>query len=277
MSGIAVGVKTDIPSFSAKSILKAYKADDPSLLEPSVDLLIDKNNSELERLWRTGRGRVVYAYKISRQRSQDGKTEGILFESATDTSTEIFTPNLKKFSKLIEDGKVYTEDLTDDQGPKLFIGRVPGARGITIDDIESIARKICYSAKEYSCWVTDGTKAFRIPIKDWVHYTYTNYIELINRVNQKNIEKIQFQIAVQEALPFISQYLTTVNIKATEKELSEKLSLHIDVVKAALDKPIRQIIANKDNSDRIKSLKSKLKELKKFDPVKYTEEIINKL
>lgn len=276
-TGIAVGVKTDIPSFSAKSILAAYKANDPNLLEPSVDLLIDKKNSELERLWYTGKGRVVYAYKISRQKSPDGKTEGILFESSTDTSTEIFTPNLKKFDKLIAEGKVYTEDLTDDAGPKLFVGRVPNARGITIDNIEEIARKICYSAKEYQVWITDGTKAFRTPIKDWVDYTYRNYTELISKVNQRNIEKVQFQIAIQEALPLISKYLVEINIKASIKELSGKLNLSPSVVEAALEKPIKQIIQNKDNSDRIKTLKAKLKELKKFDPITYTEEIIMRL
>jgi hypothetical protein len=42
-------------------------------------------------------------------------------------------------------------------------------------------------------------------------------------------------------------------------------------------KPISQLRKNKDNSERIKALKDKLKELKKFDPVVYTEEIINKL
>lgn len=275
--GIGVGCRTDIPSFSAKSILAAYKANDPSLLESSVDLIIDKRKSELKRLWETGKGKVVYAYKISRQKSADGKTEGILFESKSDTATEIFVPNIKKYDKLIEDGKVYTEDLTDDQGPKLFVGRVPGARGITVDDIEAIARKICYSAKEYNCWVTDGEKAFRIPIRDWVDFCYKNYITLITKVNQRNIEKTQFQIAVQEALPLISKYLVGVNIKATPKELSQKLGLHPDVVDAALEKPIRQIIQNKDTSDRVKSLKQKLKELQAFDPVAYTENVIQML
>lgn len=276
-TGLGVGCKTDIPSFSAKSILAAYKANDPSLLESSVDLIIDKRKSELKKLWETGKGKVVYAYKISRQKSADGKTDGILFESGSETATEIFTPNIKKYDKLIEDGKVYIEDLTDDQGPKLFIGRVPGARGITIDDIEAIARKICYSAKEYNCWVTDGMKAFRIPIKDWVDYTYRNYIDLITKVNQRNIEKVQFQIAVQEALPLISKYLVEVNIKASSKELSTKLGIHPDVVEAALEKPIRQIIQNKDTTDRVKSLKQKLKELRSFDPVVYTENVIQML
>ena len=44
-----------------------------------------------------------------------------------------------------------------------------------------------------------------------------------------------------------------------------------------MSKPIGYLRKNKDTSDRIKTLKDKLRDLKKFDPVKYTEEIINKL
>lgn len=276
-TGISVGVKTDIPSFSAKSILAAYKANDPNLLESSVDLIIDKENSELERLWNTGKGRVIYVYKISRQKSPDGRSEGILFESATDTSTEIFTPNLKKFSKLIEEGKVYTEDLTDDQGPKLFIGRVPGARGITVDDIEEIAKKVCYSAKEYQVWITDGVKAFRTPIKDWVDYTYKNYIELIERVNQYKIDHIIFQIDVQKALPIISDYILNKNPKASDSEIIKVLGIPENVVKEVMTKPISWLRKNKDTSERVKALKTKLKELKSFNAINYTDQLIEKL
>ena len=50
-----------------------------------------------------------------------------------------------------------------------------------------------------------------------------------------------------------------------------------EIVEAVMAKPISQLRKNKDNSERIKALKDKLRELKKFDPVAYTEEIINKL
>jgi len=44
-----------------------------------------------------------------------------------------------------------------------------------------------------------------------------------------------------------------------------------------MSKPISYLRANKDTNERVKSLKAKLKELKSFDPVKYTEDIINQL
>ena len=55
------------------------------------------------------------------------------------------------------------------------------------------------------------------------------------------------------------------------------LELPQEVVEVVMSKPISYLRKNKDTAERVKSLKDKLKELKKFDPIKYTEEIINKL
>ena len=273
VSGLGVGVMSEYPNFSPKSMFMAYKKNDPNLLEPNIDILIDKKNSELDRLWNTGKGRVIYSYKISRAMSTDGKSEGILFEG----DTAIFTPKLKGFKKLIEAGKVYTEDITDEKGPKLFVGRVPGAKGITTKDIEDIARKICYDATTYQLNVTNSKTTFRIPLKDWIDYTYKNYIELVSKVNAKKIEKCKFDIMVQEALPFIADYILNKNPKATDSEISKALNIPVEVIEVVMSKPISYLRKNKDTSDRVKGLKDKLKELKRFDPIKYTEEIINKL
>lgn len=273
VSGLGVGISTVYPNFSPWSMYQAYLHNDPNLLEPKIDLLLDKNNSELKRLWETGKGRVIYSYKISRQTSPDGRTEGILFEG----STGIFTPKIKKFKKLEEEGKVYIEDMTDFNGPKLFVGRVPGARGITVENIEEIARKICYDATTYSLNISDGRSSFRIPLKDWLDYTYKNYIALITKVNSKKTEKCKFDIAVQEAIPLVANYIINTNPKASNEEIQGALNLPEEVLKVILDRPLNQIRKIKDNTDRIKALKQKLKDLKAFNPILYTEEIIKKL
>ena len=112
---------------------------------------------------------------------------------------------------------------------------------------------------------------------DWLDYTYKNYLVLVEKVNQKRIDKCLFDIAVQEALPVISNYIINENPRATDNEIMKVLGVPADVVSAVMSKPISQLRKNKDNTERIKALRDKLKELKKFDPVKYTEEIINKL
>ena len=271
VEGLGVAVRTKYPNFSPKSMYQAYINNDPYLLEPNVNLLLDKEHSELERLWKTGKGSVIYAYKISRQLSPDGKAEGILFEG----DTGIFTPNLKKLRTLEAAGKVFIDDMTDLNGPKLFVGRIPGARGITIEEIESLCRKVCYDNTMYQLNVTDGNTTFRIPLYDWIDYTYKNYIKLVTEINVKRIEKVKFEIAVQEALPVISNYIINTNPKATDAEISNTLGVPGDIISAVMSKPISYLRKNKDTSERVKELKNRLKELKKFDPVVYAESIIN--
>lgn len=273
VSGLGVGISTVYPNFSPASLYQAYINNNPQLLEPNVDLFVDKANSELDRLWRTGKGRIIYSYKISRSTGPDGKTEGILFEG----DTGLFTPDVKKFSKLQEEGKVFMEDMTDINGPKLFIGRVPGARGITVEDIETICRKICYSAVTYNLNVTNGKTAFRIPLYDWLDYTYKNYINLITAVNKKRIEKTKFDIKVLESTPVIADYVLNKNPKATDEEISTTLGIEIPVVEAVMSKPISTLRKNKDTSSRLKDMKAKLKDLKLFNPISYVESIINKM
>ena len=271
VEGLGVGIRTKYPNFSPKSLYQAYINNNPYLLEPNVNLLLDKEHSELERLWKTGKGSVVYAYRISRQMSPDGKAEGILFEG----DTGIFTPNLTKLRALETAGKIFIDDMTDLNGPKLFVGRIPGARGITIEEIETLCRKACYNNTVYQLNVTDGNTAFRIPLYDWIDYTYKNYIKLVTEINQKRIEKVKFDIMVQEALPVISNYIINTNPKATDKEICDALGVSPEIVSSVMSKPISYLRKNKDTSERVKELKNKLKELKKFDPVVYTENIIN--
>ena len=273
VQGLGLGVSVVYPNFSPKSLYQAYIHDDPKLLEPNVDLLLDKNNSELEKLWRTGKGRIIYAYKISR--FKEDNIEGILFE--TKDGTDIFTPKLNKFKKLVEDGKVFIEDRTDETGSKLVVGRVPGARGITIDEIETIARKSCYDATTYNINLTDGSSVFRMPLKDWLGYTMNNYMEFVSKVNQKRICEVEFAIKVQQSLPLIADYIINTNPSASDNEISKKLGIEEEVVKEVMSKPISYLRKNKDTSERVKALTEKLKELKKFNARKFMESVINRL
>lgn len=273
-SGMGVGISMIYPNFSAWSLYQAYLNNNPNLLEPNVDLILDKSNSELDKLWTTGEGRVIYVYKISRQKSPDGKTDGILFE--TKDGTEIFTPSLKEFNKLEAEGKVFIEDLTDIDGAKLFIGRIPGARGITIDDIEKIAQKCCFKAIKFALNVTNGSSAFRIPLYNWIDYTYKNYISLITNVNKKRIDKCKFDILVQESIPVVAGFINS-KPDATDEEIVKATKVPQEVVDIIMSKPISYIRKNKDTSDRIKVLKDRLVNLQKFNAVKFTEEIIKKL
>ena len=272
VSGIGYGISTTYPNFSPVSMYKALIKDDPKYLEPNVDLLIDKDNSELDKLWTTGKGRVIYSYKLSPYVNEDGK-QGFLFEG----DTCIFTPNLKKIDKYIETGQVFVEDMTSKAGPKLFIGLVNNRGSLNIDGLEKLCRLCCFDATTYQLNVTDGKSAFRIPLRDWLRYSYDNYLKLMREVNANEINKVEFQIFVQQALPKIADYIINKNPKATDDEIAQNLNLSAEVVAAVVNKPISYLRNNRDTRERVSNLKNKLCELKHFDPVKYIEDIIYKL
>ncbi len=274
-SGLGVSISMIYPNFSPWSLYQAYKHNNPNLLEPNVDLILDKKNSELDKLWKLGQGRVVYAYKISRYTNPETGLEGILFE--TKDGTEIFTPKLKPLRKLEEDGKIFIEDITDYESCKMVVYRIPGARGITIEDVEALCRKCCFNATNYNLNVTNGTTAFRIPLYAWIDFTYKRYIDLVTKANQRKIKKTEFDIAVFEAIPIVANYILNINPKATDKELVTKLGMPEEIISTVLGKPISYLRKNSDTTGKVKELKARLKELKKFNPITYTEEIIKRL
>ena len=158
----------------------------------------------------------------------------------------------------------------------MFVGLVSN-RGISLQDLETLCRQCCYDSTVYSLNVTDGKTAFRIPLKDWLDFTYKNYIDLLQQVNVRKIDKVKFDISVQEALPIIADYILNKNPKATDKEICNVFGMPEEIVEAVMSKPISQLRKNKDNTARIKGLKDRLKELKKFNPVTYVEDLVGKL
>ena len=271
MQGLGVALRTEIPSFSMKSLYQALIHDDPNLLESGVDLILDKSRSDLVGLWTKGTAKITYSYHLSRVMSDDGKTEGILFQG----DTGVFQVKLsKKLKKLQEEGKITVDNVSDMSGPKMLISRVPGARGVTIDDIAKLCEEVCRNTTQYTLNVTNSETCFQIPLREWLHYTYDNYIKLLQFSVSKKIAQTEFDIKVQTAMPAVAQMIMA-NPKVSNTEIQKATGYEIEVIEAIMAKPIGQLRKNKDNSDRIKALKERLKNLKTFDPIKHTEEVIN--
>ena len=271
MQGLGVALRTEIPSFSMKSLYQALIHDDPQLLESGVDLILDKSRSDLVGLWTKGTAKITYSYHLSRVTSDDGKTEGILFQG----DTGVFQVKLsKKLKKLQEEGKITIDNVSDMNGPKMLISRVPGARGVTIDDVAKLCEEVCRNTTQYTLNVTNSETCFQIPLREWLRYTYDNYIKLLQFSVSKKITQTEFDIKVQTAMPVVAQMIMA-NPKVTNTEIQKATGFEIEVIEAIMAKPIGQLRKNKDNTDRIKALKERLKNLKAFDPVKHTEEVIN--
>lgn len=272
VSGIGLGISTDLPNFSAKSMYQAYIHDDPSLLEPNIDIDLDKGKSDLSGLWNEGRGRVVYKYRWSRIKGPDGNP-GMLIEG----DAGIFVPRLKRIKDWQADGKVYIEDMVTQDGAKLAIYKVPNVKSITIDDIEKEVEKICVNNNTYSLNVSDGGSAFRIPLREWIKATYTNYINLVTQDNKEEIEKVKFDIKVYSNIEQVANYIINENPKAENEEIIKATGLEPEVVSAIMSRTISNLRKTKDQTEKVKSLKDKLKELKSFNAVEFTDKIINEL
>ena len=78
-------------------------------------------------------------------------------------------------------------------------------------------------------------------------------------------------------MPIISDYIINKNPKATDEDINKTLGIPLDIISSVMSKPISYLRKNKDTASRIKELKDKLKELKKFDPIIFTEGVINQL
>lgn len=272
ISGLGLGISTDLPNFSAKSMYQAYIHDDPSLLEPNIDIDLDKGKSDLSGLWNEGRGRVVYKYRWSRIKGPDGNP-GMLIEG----DAGIFVPRLKRIKDWQADGKVYIEDMVTQDGAKLAIYKVPNVKSITIDDIEKEVEKICVNNNTYSLNVSDGGSAFRIPLREWIKATYTNYINLVTQDNKEEIEKVKFDIKVYSNIEQVANYIINENPKAENEEIIKATGLEPEVVSAIMSRTISNLRKTKDQTEKVKSLKDKLKELKSFNAVEFTDKIINEL
>lgn len=272
ISGIGLGIATDLPNFSAKSMYMAYMNDDPNLLEPNIDIEMDKSKSELGKLWNEGKGRICYKYRVSKIKGPDGNP-GMLLEG----DAGIFIPKLKKLNDWQAEGKVYIEDMITQSGSQLAIYKVPNIKSISIDDIEAEVNKIAVNNMTYTLNVSDGGSAFRIPLREWIKATYTNYINLVVKDNQDNIEQTKFDIKVYSNIEQVANYIINENPKAENEEIAQACGIEMEVVNAIMSRTISNLRKTKDQTEKVKSLKAKLKELKSFDAVKFTEEIVNRL
>lgn len=272
VSGLGLGISTDLPSFSPRSMYQAFIHDDPSLLEPNIDIILNKEKSDLNGIWYNGRGRVTYEYKISRIKGPEGNP-GVLIEG----DSGIFTPNLKRIMDWQSEGKAYKEDMVTQDGAKLAIYKVPNIKSLSIDDIEAEVRRACINNMTYSLNISDGGSAFRIPLREWIKATYNNYINLINSDNEDSIREVEFDILVASNLEKIANYVINVNPKADDAEIATQCGTTMEVVAAVMSRSISNLRKTKSQDEKVKQLNQKLKELKKFNAVKFTEEIVERL
>lgn len=266
--GIGIGCNCNIPAFTAKSMYEALLADDPKLLKAPFGLVLDIKSQGLQDLWNTGVGRVGYAFKATKEQG------GFYLKG----DAELFSANpqgMKHLESWCDEGLIRIVDETDEDGSRLFFERTPGVKKIDDDDIQREVIKSATNTRVYRLTVCRGDQAFIIPLKIWLRECYENYLRLVDKYKQDNINKIKFDIEVYTWLPEVAKILIK-KPESEDQEIADKLKIKVEVVKAIMQKSISSLKKSNDTTEKVASLNNDLKEFTNLDPVKYTESIINK-
>lgn len=275
--GIGIGISTEIPAFSPKSIIDCYLNDDPSLLRPAFDIELDEENSDLHSLWNKGYGNVNWKYKVTKSYSDDG-TDGVYIEG----NTFMFTPDWTTFEEWRSHGWIFIRDESTGEKGRVFIGRNKGVRSINQDQIYDEAVRCASSVNVTSPHkqvmrpaVYDGELARYISLKEWVDNTYTNYVGLINKYKSHNLDRLAFNKKVYTHLKDVAKLIFE-DPAIEEDTIISKLGIELEVVKAILRKTIKTLM-KADTDYELSKIQDDISYYESINPDDYIKNLINNL
>jgi hypothetical protein len=263
--GIGVGLMMSIPAFSPCSLWAAMKKDDPSLLKPPFGLNIV--NSTLQDVWTKGMGFVQYGMRVYQERSELDENRLV---SVIEGSPKIFVPDVNRvFQKELEDELVYVRDESVNN-VRLVISRVKGMRRISDDDVHKLAQKVATKMCYVRIYVSDGEKAIRIGLRDWLQRCWEMYCESFSAYQKDKIEKLQHRIHIFELIPKV--YPLLISNKGT-REIASTLSEKMETIREIESKPLR-LLRKKDFDAETRKLESEVGSIKTMTAEKVGEEFI---
>ena len=265
--GIGIGISTDIPGFTAKSLLDAYINDNYKLLKSSFGYEFPKKE-ELKSLWETGIGKVTVKFKV---KESNGDDLGYIIQGIP----KEFKPNLKKLEPLEEEGKLTIRDISDSECQKLLIERVPNCKSLPKEKLFELVNDAATSSIYYKIVTQDGQKAFAIGIKKWIDITYNNCLDLLEKRRKDIISKKEFDILVYSNFKKIAKYILDKDDMSYE-DIAKTLKLPLDVIEAVSKYSIGSL-RNMDPSEKVVKLKSEIKDQKNMDLKQHIQNIINLL
>lgn len=271
--GIGFGVNARYPMFTPQSLFNAFIHDDPSYLEAPFGMTLTADEAELDSLWFNGYGKLSYKYDVVQTSLESGA--GTMIAGSAD----IFKPRLEEeFYSELASGRVYILDQSDETGTRVFVGRSPNVKAITLDDIYERCVKICEYAKVFRLTVTNGKASSIIPLKEWMSECYMNYLGVIDKYKDSNIQRITFNLKVYQYIDRVAELI--LNDRGIEvQDIIDKINepdCTEEVVKAILKKSINTL-RKTESSDKIEALKKELQYYEDLVPGEYTQQLIQNL
>lgn len=247
--GIGVGLSARYPAFSAKSLMVAQHKNHWKYLRAPDGLKINVQNSELEKLWEEGTGRIEYQFDVE----WDEKDQGVWIRG----DASLFKPRmkLKRLVEYIEDGKIEISDASD-EFMALKMKRTKRTKVINNEQLFDLARQISTLKRKYSLVVCmpDATVQ-SISLRDWLKMSKANYEEAFAAWKENQIEVIELRIALAELLPDVAVMLQDNKRDSTILNALKARGLNEAILEKIKAKPLR-LLRKTDFSKEIANLEA---------------------
>lgn len=278
--GLGIGIRSKIPTFSFKSILEAYKADNPDLLESNGKLAINKRKSELHSLWTTGKGKVSYMFYIDENATSiDGVTKGYMMFGDPRFFQVSLTRNLdgdkeKDILGWIDKGLVIMNDESERVkgkntragNKKIFFTVKPKQTTVTMKMLREELEIMRYSNDTFKLALSNGENTKVTPLRDWIGFCFKNYESLVNEHKKNKFKVFDMKEKVIAVSDDVVDYIRK-NPKADSSQIAKDLKLEEDLVKEVTKKSISVLMkVDKDKElDNIANQRIELNKLKASD------------
>lgn len=262
--GLGLAANTNIPAFTAKSLLAAMKADDYHLLESSYGVQIVNEESTIRKIWEQGHGKITYRMKVYKGRY--GDMNGVFMEGDARLFGHL---NLWPFRKARREGQVV---LMDVDYKTLFIGKQVNIRKIDVDWIYQQCLRIRDVSEVYMITLNKDGSTGRSPLKYWIKSVYDRYVECYKKYVADKISDKKSQILIYSNMREVGKRLIK---RVPHKDISKELNIPEWVITEITKKSIGML--EKDHSNTVNKLKSEIKDLESLDIIKSVDKLIDKL
>ena len=261
--GIGIGSGTKVPIFTAKSLVDAYRENNPLLLESGYGLKIDKTNSSLNRLWTTGTGRLYLSMEVNKV-PRGAEIVG---------KADIFIPDLSKFNYFKNSGKIIVKDLSTDVS-RVSITIHPRISVVNQQFIYDELVKAARFEESYYMRAHYNGVVHPISIYDWIKITMTNYKKLMSKYVENNIAKINFDKLIYSNMRKVGKELMTTD--KSNQDIASELNVPVEVVNDISKRSLNVIRAN-DHDAKLQKLDEKLKIFNNFDYEKSVDDYVSSI
>lgn len=246
--GIAIGINQRIPAFTAKSLIDAYRSDDPTKLESQYGLELIKSDCDLKGLWEQGSGKLHFKMRTIPD------PNGITIEG----DTSIFVPNLKDLFIKFKAGTVDYQDLSTEIG-RLRFSKSNRIRSFNNSDVQRWVETASHFCRSYYIRIHDREVAQPISIRKWMEICYKNYFDLTIAGTKSEINKLNDKILFYKNLREVyKRYLSN----ESKELLSNSLNIPVSVINSIVSKSA-EYVRGCDTNKEIKSCEDKINSYKK--------------